>query len=99
MKHKKGLKNISSVKILLGVSLFFAAFHIYQYTLFVQASYQKQQAERHLVALQEKKMHRMQEIEEMKSRTLIRHYAVKELGMKVLSLRQVKRLSCQQGSA
>ena len=99
MKHKKSFKNKSSLKIILGISLFFAAFHIYQYTLFVQASYKKQQAERRLIALQEKKMHRMQEIEEMKSRTLIRHYAAKELGMKVLSLRQVKRLSCQQGLA
>lgn len=92
MKSKKKRQSRSSIMMLVGANLFFIVIHLYQYVVFVRATHNKQQAEKQLVMLQERQVQRTQELEELKSRAMVRHYAAKELGMKVLSLKQVKKV-------
>lgn len=87
------MKRLPIIPLFIGVHVICIVLHIYKHSLFVQASYTKQNYEREYESLQQEKQQLTQELQALKNRTNIKKYAQAELNMETLKLKQIKKLS------
>ena len=86
------MKKNSFITLFITAHILLIFLQIHKHTLFIKNSYNHQQCEKKVVALQEKKQTLTQELYALKDRENIKKYAQDKLKMRPYALNQVKRL-------
>lgn len=80
------------ITLCIVVHISFIALQIYKHSTFVNTEYQKQEYERLITELHQKKEERTQILYAMKNRPHIQKYAQEKLNMQPLTLNQIKKV-------